>query len=220
MDTPVESKSQARPLTSTSYALLGLLGLRPWPTYELAHQVKRTTQYMSPRSESNLYAEAKRLVADGLARSEETWNGRRRRTTYSITEAGRDALQDWLPRESGPSRFDSEALLKVFFSNYGSRQQLLASVQAVRDEAVKELDHFRQIAAEYRAGQMLFPERLNINVMTMTLMFERARATVAWADWAIQQVRGWPDVNGPSDQEWALGLVNEIAHDGSPPSAK
>jgi hypothetical protein len=82
------------------------------------------------------------------------------------------------------------------------------------------LTKFRQIAPEYRAGQMPFPERLNINVVTMKLMFERARATVAWADWAIEQLRGWPQVNGPSEKEWALRLVNDIANDGSPPSAK
>jgi len=220
MNTPIKSKSQGRRLTSTSYALLGLLGLRQWPTYELAQQVQRTTKYLSPRAESNLYAEAKRLVADGLARSEESWNGRRRRTIYAITDKGRAALSDWLGQESARSRLESEALLKVFFADYGTKEQLVAAVQALRDEAADELDHWRQISAEQRAGAGPFPERLNINMVTMMLLFERARATLAWADWAIEQLGEWPDVNGPSEQELGLRLAEEVAGGGSPLSAK
>jgi PadR family transcriptional regulator AphA len=33
------SKGSPPPLTSTSYAILGLLALRPWTTYELAKQM-------------------------------------------------------------------------------------------------------------------------------------------------------------------------------------
>ncbi len=55
------------PRTTTSYALLGLLGLRDWTTYELARQVQRSLHWFWPRAERKLYDEPKRLVADGLA---------------------------------------------------------------------------------------------------------------------------------------------------------
>ncbi len=57
-----------RPLTSTSYAILGLLSLRPWTTYELAQQMQRALGQFWPRAESKLYEEPKKLVEHGLGR--------------------------------------------------------------------------------------------------------------------------------------------------------
>ena len=59
--------SRTRPeLTTTSYAILGLLAIRPWSTYELARQMQRDLRFVWPRAESNLYAEPKKLIAHGL----------------------------------------------------------------------------------------------------------------------------------------------------------
>src|SRR5262249_58964926 len=91
-----------KPLTTTSYALLGLLRLRPWTTYELAKQVQRGLGWFWPRAERKLYDEPKRLVAAGLAAAAEERTGRRPRTVYSITPAGRRALRAWLAEPSAP----------------------------------------------------------------------------------------------------------------------
>ena len=82
-----------RQLTTTSYAILGLLAVKPWATYEMAKQLQRSLHFFWPRAESNLYAEPKRLVEAGLADAREEWNGDRRRTVYSITEKGRSAFR-------------------------------------------------------------------------------------------------------------------------------
>ena len=58
--------------------------------------MRRSLHFFWPRAESNLYAEPKRLVTAGLAEAREEWNGDRRRTVYSITDRGREALRTWL----------------------------------------------------------------------------------------------------------------------------
>src|SRR5881394_3396566 len=84
------------PTTTTSQALLGLLSLRSWTTYELAKQVQRSIGWFWPRAERKLYDEPKRLVAAGLAKSTAEMTGARPRTVYTITARGRKALQRWL----------------------------------------------------------------------------------------------------------------------------
>ena len=83
-------------LTTTSFAILGLLAIRPWSTYELARQMQRDLRFAWPRAESNLYAEPKKLIAHGLASAASEPRGQRRRTVYTITPAGRRALAGWL----------------------------------------------------------------------------------------------------------------------------
>ena len=59
----------AKPLTTTSYAILGLLRLRSWTPYELAKQVQKSLGWFWPRAERKLYDEPKNLVAHGLAKA-------------------------------------------------------------------------------------------------------------------------------------------------------
>src|SRR5712672_1019190 len=89
--------SMAPTLTSTSYAILGLLAVKPWTTYELAQQMNRALGRFWPRAESKLYEEPKKLVAHGLARVSYEMVGKRRSTIYTITVKGRRALAKWVP---------------------------------------------------------------------------------------------------------------------------
>ena len=81
-----------RPLTTTSYAILGLLSLRPWTTYELAQQMQRALGQFWPRAESKLYEEPKKLVAHGRRDS-------RPRMAYEVVVSGRGLTIDMLPKE-------------------------------------------------------------------------------------------------------------------------
>src|SRR6478735_8469709 len=121
----------AKPLTSTSHALLGLLALRPWTTYELTKQVQRSLGWFWPRAERKLYDEPKHLVAAGLATATEQQTGRRKRTVYAITAAGRRALRTWLGEEPAPPALEFEAMVKVFFADSGTLSQLRATLDSV-----------------------------------------------------------------------------------------
>src|SRR5262245_24773439 len=103
--TPKGSMSMASStMTPTSYAILGLLALKPWTTYELAQQMDRALGRFWPRAESKLYEEPKKLVALGLASVTSEMVGKRRRTVYSITADGRRALAEWVPSPgAGPT---------------------------------------------------------------------------------------------------------------------
>ena len=83
-------------LTTTSYAVLGLLSVKPWSSYELTQQMDRSLGRVWPRAVSKLYEEPKKLASHGLARSATQQDGRRSRTVYSITARGRRALAEWL----------------------------------------------------------------------------------------------------------------------------
>ena len=80
-------------MSTTSYAILGLLAVKPWTTHELVQQVDRSMRRIWPRAQSKLYEEPKKLVAHGYARASDDSVGRRRRTRYTITAAGRARWQ-------------------------------------------------------------------------------------------------------------------------------
>ena len=71
--------SSSQRLTTTSYAILGLLAVRSWSTYELTRQMEWSLGRFWPRAKSKLYEEPKKLEALGLATSRQETMGRRKR---------------------------------------------------------------------------------------------------------------------------------------------
>jgi PadR family transcriptional regulator AphA len=198
--------SPERALTATSFGVLSLLTLRDYSPYELTLQMRLALDYLWPRANSNVYAEAKRLVDSGLAEARVEWNGDRRRTIYSITDAGRRAVTDWLARSSSRPRFESESLMKVFFAENGTRETLLSSIRELGESAKAALEHFQRIADRYEAGEGEYPQRFALSGLTMRLICEQQAATVRWAAWAEQAVTAWPDPVG-ADAEWGIAAV-------------
>ena len=131
-----------RPTTST-YALLGLLSLRPWSAYELAQQATRSLRYAHPRTESHLYEEAKRLLRLGWATTEVEHHGRRSRTIYEITDDGGRALQDWFA--TPPRRLGRK--LKTPISAAGTRKKTPRKIPSGRTSAQRAGPRRRSAAA-------------------------------------------------------------------------
>src|SRR5258708_15347095 len=107
--------SSTAELTTTSYAILGLLALRPWTTYELAQQMDRALGLFWPRTRSKLFEEPKKLVALGLARASSERVGKRPRTVYTITPKGRRALTAWVPQRGEGPVLEFEQLVRVVY---------------------------------------------------------------------------------------------------------
>ena len=185
--------SRGSTLTTTSFAILGLLAVRPWSTYELTQQMDRSLGRIWPRAQSKLYEEPKKLVEQGLAEASSEPVGRRSRTVYSITPAGRHALADWLQEPGAGPVLEFEQLLKIFFAEQGSRSDALATLAATRAWARERNEDNVAAAGEYRAGAGPFQHRAAQNLLMGGFLIEFYRMVAQWADWATEQVEQWPE---------------------------
>ena len=209
MDTPDESKSQdagPRTLTTTSFAILAVLALRDHSTYDLIRQMRLTMHYMWPRAESNVYAEPRRLVDAGLATAREEWNGKRRRTIYAVTAAGRAALAEWIASPSSRPRYENEALVKVLFAENGAPADMLASIRSLAEDASAALGHFEGIADRYARKEGEYPRRFGLSALALRLLAEQHAATLRWATWAEHVVATWDDPLS-ADASWGIATL-------------
>jgi len=196
----VSSRGDA--LNTTSYAMLGMLAVRSWTTYELAKQMGRGLGRLWPRARSNLFNEPKKLVAHGLAVAAEEHTGRRARTVYTITAAGRDALRAWLATPGQGPVLEFELMLKIFFADHGSRADALASVEHVRSWARERKAENTAIARGYVAGTGPFPERAAVLALTGRFLTDFDDMVGAWADWAHTVIADWPDDPAAAKPDW------------------
>jgi PadR family transcriptional regulator, regulatory protein AphA len=192
----------SRSLTTTSYAILGLLAIKPWTTYELAQQMGRALGHFWPRAESKLYEEPKKLVARGLAKASKETVGKRARTVYSITPKGRKALAAWIPTPGAGPVLEFESLIKVFFAEHGSKQDVLRVIEGVRKWALERSALGVEINRSYLNGAGGFPERLPWNILVGSLLQEFEDAMARWADYAEAVVESWPDDIRTAEPDW------------------
>ena len=180
-------------LTTTSYAILGLLALQPWTTYELAKQMEVSLHNFWPRAERKLYEEPKKLVEHGLALVTREMVGRRRRSLYQITPEGRRALREWLGERGDMPVLEFEALVKVFFAEQGTKEQLLATLREILTAAHHRERIDARWAAYYLATGGQFAGRAPVVTLVGKLQTELNHTIAAWAAWAHDTASAWPD---------------------------
>jgi PadR family transcriptional regulator, regulatory protein AphA len=181
-------------LSPTSFAILGLLSIQPFTTYELAQQMDRTLSWFWPRAASMIYEEPKKLVTAGLATSQVIFTGKRRSTVYEITDAGRAALRDRLDTPAAGMRMEFEAMLKVAFADAGDVTQLRVAVREIRADAEARLAEIMDRSTQYAATGGPFPDRLPIAAITGKLLMGQYEAVVRWARWAGDAIDEWSGV--------------------------
>lgn len=206
-------------LNTTSYAVLALLAVKPWSTYELAKQMERSLSAVWPRVESVIYEEPRKLVAHALATATKEYTGRRASTVYAITDEGREALRSWLGEPGAGPALEFEALLKVAFADHGSLEGLRANLRSIRSMADARRLEAAERMREYQKTGGPFPHRLAVIALVARFHNEQAELLYRWAEWAEGEVRSWSGVTSetgarvPADAFW-LDRIGETKGDG------
>jgi DNA-binding PadR family transcriptional regulator len=185
--------SRVPTLTTTSYAILGLLAVKPWTTHELVQQVDKSLRRLWPRAQSKLYEEPKKLVDHGYARAAEEWVGKRRRTRYTITHRGRRALAAWLGEPGAGPALEFEQLLKITFADSGTKADVVTNLAAALAWAVEQNEENLATGRAYAQGQGAFPERAALNLLGGRFLTDFYAMVADWARWALAVVADWPD---------------------------
>jgi DNA-binding PadR family transcriptional regulator len=193
-------------LTSTSFAVLGILAARPSTTYELATQVGRGLRFVWPRAVGRIYDEPKLLADHGLARARQEYTGRRPRTVYSITPKGRRSLRKWLAEPGNGPALEYEALLKVAYAAHGSKADLLGNIASVRGHAAAGLSVGRVRANEYANQLVPLPPNVAVNALMWGFLWRFYSALDDWAVWASAEVSNWPDGMEPTAETVANAM--------------
>ncbi|GJM37897.1 MAG: hypothetical protein DHS20C19_12640 [Acidimicrobiales bacterium] len=191
-------------LTTSSYAVLGLLRIQPWTGYELTRQATRSLRFAWPKSERLLYAEPKKLVEHGLVTAHDEQVGQRSRTVYTITDEGRAALSEWMTTSPQPPVLEAEALLRLLFAENGTTEDVIAALDALAADAADLHEQVTSINSGYLDGEHPFPERTHLSVLFATFQLELFDLIVNWVEFAKSEIAAWPTTEG-------LGMTDRTA---------
>ena len=179
-------------MTTTSYAVLALLDLRPWTGYDLTQQAARSLRYAWPKSERHLYSEPKKLVELGYATTHTERVGRRTRNVYAITDQGRHALAEWTTTPTAPPQLEAEALLRLLFADQGTLDDLRSALEQLDDHVRALHAGVLELMNGYLRGEHPFPQRTHLSVLFATFQLELFALIESWAEFATREIADWP----------------------------
>lgn len=140
-------------LTPTARVILGMLKLGVATGYDIKRVIDTSTRFFWTASYGQIYPELKRLRKAGLVRAEQAPRGKVKRTVYSLTPKGEQALHEWLA-DSQDVLFEirDESLLRLFFSDLLSRDEVTVNLRAQEHIFDLILERFREIEVDAKAG--------------------------------------------------------------------
>jgi PadR family transcriptional regulator, regulatory protein AphA len=139
-------------LGKTAYLILGMLRKGASSGYEIKAKADVSTRFFWAISYGQIYPELKRLEDAGLIEGEADPTSGRQRRAYKITDAGEQALRDWLAADDDLHfELRHEGVLRFFFADaldYDEQLELLARIRAEHERMRRELAQIEPVAEQ------------------------------------------------------------------------
>jgi DNA-binding PadR family transcriptional regulator len=139
------------------HPFLALLADGPAHGYELKLALEhRFGSVLAPLNAGQVYTTLGRLERDGLVRGSDVAGDTRQKRIYELTDAGRDALADWVAAPATATRLRDEFFLKLVLAGLTGIADPRALIERQRREYLQALRDLAGAAANgNEAGSLL-----------------------------------------------------------------
>jgi len=173
-------------LSPFSHVILVLVGDSGAGAHDLRRMAERGGRLYWAAAPSQYYAEPKRLARLGYLEAHEQPGRTNRRTHYTLTERGRDALRAWLATPAAFPRIQHEPAVRMLVADLASPEAMHAMLADFGDE----LDELERLLAEGELIAEQLPRRtrwLLLNHRLSRRMIDAHRAWIAEAGELLDQ---------------------------------
>lgn len=119
--------------------ILGLLRHESLTGYEIKKRIDTTLKFFWSGSYGSIYPTLSALEDSGMVAKEATTENGRDKIIYTITEAGKISLMEWLAIPVTKDELRYETLLKLFFGAEGGTRNAITHIQNFEDKITAEL---------------------------------------------------------------------------------
>lgn len=175
------------------YAILGLLAREPLSGYDLARRTKERLGFFWQARHSQIYPELARLEEEGMVRHRVVeQRDRPDKKVYSITDAGLEALKEWVVEPPGPRPARDELVLKAYSLWLADPKEALALFREQERRHEEQLRRYEEIGAwmEKEWGRDLeqigSPRFASYAALQRGILYERGY--VEWCRWVTSRL--------------------------------
>jgi DNA-binding PadR family transcriptional regulator len=161
------------------YAFLALLASGPAHGYELKQRLEeRFGAALPPLNVGQVYTTLARLERDGLVEGEDVPGDSRQKRVYTLTEAGRAALDEWASAPTQATRLRDEFFLKLVLAAAAGVTDPRRMIERQRAACLQSLRDLSAVAENGSAVAALLAEGAALHV----------QADLGWLDLCEQRL--------------------------------
>lgn len=176
---------------SLKHAILGFLSYKSLSGYDLKKAFDKSVRHFWPANQSQIYRTLSQMTDEGFIEKEVIEReDRLDMKIYSITEAGRIELHDWLATPLPERETREPFLIQVFFGGRLSDDELLNLLHHEKRAAEEGLLAYDAVyqAATAQSGSVNDPRAFFLNMLTLEYGIKSNQALLEWLDSAIEHI--------------------------------
>jgi PadR family transcriptional regulator, regulatory protein AphA len=187
-------------LSKPAYVVLGMIATGRRSGYAISRTAKEATRHFWATSDGQIYPQLKKLSEEGYITGERESQGGRERVMYSLTDKGQEALDEWL-NSGARVHFElrDEGVLKLFFAEAVSVDQLRAQIAVMRERHRRALDTLSEL--QPKAGDQACA------LLTLRFGLELQEFAIDWYDRLDEQLADRPHDERAGDALRAIDAV-------------
>ena len=173
---------------SLKHGLLGLLSCGgPTTGYELDKFFKHSLAYFWQAKTSHIYRELSAMESQGWLTSERVFQEEKpNKRVYSLTDAGKAELLNWLCLPDSSGGVKSAFLMRIFFSGEVGGSQALKLIHEYRDRCIALLPDISQVKETITQREAVYSKHVTYWKLTALHGEISLRAGIEWANMAIE----------------------------------
>jgi len=183
-------------VNKTKYALLGILSNISGSGYDIKKVCDSSIGHFWNENYGHIYPVLQKMEQENLITKEvKQTEGRPDKNIFSITQKGKEELEEWLmlPIEQQPTR--SELLLKIFLSKDIPVENIVEKIKKRKDDCERDLQKYSEIEELFNSGKIQ-ADKKSLVLWTSTINYGRKgeEAQIKWCNETLEELEKIKDL--------------------------
>jgi hypothetical protein len=105
---------------------------------------------------------------------------------------------------------DFEAMIRLFVAPLGTKNNIVSTLNQVRDDAREMLRFGGQVKQEFLQGIAVTQDQVYIRALAVDFFISLLRTVEAWVDRTLEEIESWDDLSPDGKNERALEKIREL----------
>lgn len=174
-------------IMSLAHAILASLIDTSCSGYDLAKRMESSVGFFWQASHQQIYRELSKLDQLGWITSEIiTQQGRPDKKVYSVTQQGKQQLQEWIAKPCEPMPIKDDLLVKIFSGYLVSEDTILQEIEHHRKAHVKKLSTYKKLEEKYFQNPQQLSPIAKFQYLTLSQGIRYETQWLTWSDEVIE----------------------------------
>ncbi|MEO0688478.1 MAG: PadR family transcriptional regulator [Cyanobacteria bacterium J06649_11] len=171
---------------SLTHAILASLIEKSCSGYDLAKAFDGSVGFFWQASHQQIYRELSKLDKLGWITSEIIiQEGRPDKKVYSVTQTGKQQLQEWIAKPCEPVAVKDDLLVKIFSGYIVSEHTILQELENHRQAHIEKLSTYKKIEEKYFQNPQQLSQVAKFQYLTLS---KGIRYETQWVEWCVEAI--------------------------------